>query len=450
MAFQSDTSFAGFLSTTARSVALAESAPAMNFLLEERLPALREQTFLNEKSGHAPAGWDVISWWEAFGNHYSDRVARPLRRAPEVSTFADENSDNHLAIESHQDVVRLESLKALHQRFPGDFDSPADLAVELRNLVRSRQPGQAGTFSVDQRSRLDSWVNELNHRRDAVRPMQHRSTKQSGYWQFPTGRLELRNVLGLTHFAGSATNRSPSLCAATISPAWSALRGKPELQLGQQFQLSSKPVALRPALPSSHSRKQLLTPTHLDSESRSDLSEDGGLDFKSELIDSASTTNWTTSPWSAKSKTRSQRRPTSRPPGSDISACWSRTCSIVLTCRNHERSPPTLARRFACEPDTALDRLMRGVVPSGGASQLSVGEILDPLFEPGDAALDTAAAGWLEKRILGSVPENASLHRWVSGRRGVLPRHRGDGTSADGRDSSSPAQTPPPSAAWLL
>jgi hypothetical protein len=43
-----------------------------------------------------------------------------------------------------------------------------------------------------------------------------------------------------------------------------------------------------------------------------------------------------------------------------------------------------------------------------------VGEILDALFEPGDAALDTAAAGWLEKRILGPVPENTSLHRWVS------------------------------------
>lgn len=69
---------------------------------------------------------------------------------------------------------------------------------------------------------------------------------------------------------------------------------------------------------------------------------------------------------------------------------------------------------FAREPDTAFDRLVRGVVPLGGASQLSFGEILDALFDPGDTALDTAAAGWLEKRILGPVPENTSLHRWVS------------------------------------
>src|SRR5450432_3185730 len=101
MAFQSDTPFAGFLRRTARSAELAESAPAVNFLLEERLPAPREQTFLTEKPDPAPAGWDVLSWWETFGNHYGDRVARPLRRALEISTFAAENSDNHLAIESH-------------------------------------------------------------------------------------------------------------------------------------------------------------------------------------------------------------------------------------------------------------------------------------------------------------------------------------------------------------
>jgi tetratricopeptide (TPR) repeat protein len=69
---------------------------------------------------------------------------------------------------------------------------------------------------------------------------------------------------------------------------------------------------------------------------------------------------------------------------------------------------------FARDPGTALDRLVRGVVPLGGASQLSLGEILDVLFEPSDAALDTTAAGWLEKHILGPVPENTSLHRWVS------------------------------------
>ena len=69
---------------------------------------------------------------------------------------------------------------------------------------------------------------------------------------------------------------------------------------------------------------------------------------------------------------------------------------------------------FAREPDTAFDRLVRGLVPLGAAGQLSFGEVLDGLFEPGDAALDIAAAGWLERHILGLLPDGTSLHRWVA------------------------------------
>lgn len=69
---------------------------------------------------------------------------------------------------------------------------------------------------------------------------------------------------------------------------------------------------------------------------------------------------------------------------------------------------------FGREPDTAFDRLVRGLVPLGAAGQLSFGEILDAIFEPSDAALDAAAANWLGKRILGTVPDGSTLNRWVS------------------------------------
>lgn len=69
---------------------------------------------------------------------------------------------------------------------------------------------------------------------------------------------------------------------------------------------------------------------------------------------------------------------------------------------------------FAREPDTAFDRLVRGLVPLGGASQLSFGEILDALFEPGDAVLDSASAGWLTQHLLAQLPEHTSMHRWAS------------------------------------
>ena len=69
---------------------------------------------------------------------------------------------------------------------------------------------------------------------------------------------------------------------------------------------------------------------------------------------------------------------------------------------------------FAREPGTAFDRLVRGLVSLGGASQLSFGEILDALFEPGDAALDVASAAWLRSHILGPLTKNTSLHRWAA------------------------------------
>lgn len=65
------------------------------------------------------------------------------------------------------------------------------------------------------------------------------------------------------------------------------------------------------------------------------------------------------------------------------------------------------------DPDPAFDRLVRGIVPLGAAGQLSFGEILNGLFEPGDEILDTAAANWLGKRILGTIPDGSTLNRWV-------------------------------------
>lgn len=69
---------------------------------------------------------------------------------------------------------------------------------------------------------------------------------------------------------------------------------------------------------------------------------------------------------------------------------------------------------FARNPDTAFDRLVQGLVPLGGASQLSFGEILDTLFEPGDAVLDSASAGWLKQHVLAPLPDHTSIHRWAS------------------------------------
>lgn len=209
MAFQSDAPFAGLLRDTARTAVFAEAAPAANFLLEERLPAPREADFLLGKPALPSTGWDALSWWKKFVNHYSEKVALPLHAAPDISTFAAANQANHLAIESHQDVVRVESLSALHNRYSGDFDTLSDLATELRNLIQSREPGKAGTFTVEQRSRLESWVEELNQRRDARPAFAAPYGEVTSLLAAANWATQLRNVLGLSHLGGSSSKPLP-------------------------------------------------------------------------------------------------------------------------------------------------------------------------------------------------------------------------------------------------
>jgi len=62
MAFQGNPPFCGFLRDTALAGALAEAAPAVNFLLDERVPAEREPIFLASRLSATAAAWDVPSW----------------------------------------------------------------------------------------------------------------------------------------------------------------------------------------------------------------------------------------------------------------------------------------------------------------------------------------------------------------------------------------------------
>lgn len=287
MAFQSDTPFAGFLRTTAQSAVVSESAPAVNFLLEERLPVPREQTFLGETPGPAPAGWDVHAWLQTFGNHYSNRIARPTRRQTEVATFGSENRDNHLAgIESNQDVVRLMSAKALHERCGTEagFDTPNDLAIALRTLVRSREPGQAGLLNSDQRAQLADWLDGLNGKLDARPSFAAPFDEVKSLLAAPDWATQLRNKLGLSHFAGSPAKPLPVvLCRYNLSrveraarkarvAAWAAIPTVMEAGNGHGPGAAFFPF---PKAAASSSFGFGVTV---------DLSPSGGLDFKSELL----------------------------------------------------------------------------------------------------------------------------------------------------------------------
>lgn len=130
MAFQRDPAFSGFLRAAARGGVLAETAPAVNFLLEERLAATREQDFLATSGG--TAAWTVEQWWKTYANYYRESIACQRNLSRNIATFTAPNRDNHLPLESAQDVVRLESIPALFNIFQGFFDSAAQLTNELR------------------------------------------------------------------------------------------------------------------------------------------------------------------------------------------------------------------------------------------------------------------------------------------------------------------------------
>ena len=285
MAFQTDALFAGFLRGTTETDIFSESAPAVNFLLEERLSIPREHGFLAAKPGPTAVGWDVPSCWQTFGNYYSEKVARPLRHAPSVSTFSAENQDNHLAIESHQDVVRLESVSAMYLRYQGDFDSLSDLTTELSNLIQSRRVSKTGMVTDEQYPRLASWLEEINQRRDARPAFAAPLGEVEQLLSAPDWATQLRNVLGLSHLKGSVSrplpvvlfqyslSRAEQAARATKLSAWAAV--PTVLEAGG---VSGPGTAFFPY------PKAAADSNPFGFGITVDMSKNGGLDFKSELL----------------------------------------------------------------------------------------------------------------------------------------------------------------------
>jgi|ERR1035437_2327860 hypothetical protein len=97
MAFQSDNVFSDFLRQTARKPAVSESAPAVNFLLDERVPEQRETVFLASGPAITGSGWNSDSWLRTFGNHFAAHIGVSANNARRCATFDAINQSNHLA-----------------------------------------------------------------------------------------------------------------------------------------------------------------------------------------------------------------------------------------------------------------------------------------------------------------------------------------------------------------
>jgi hypothetical protein len=206
MAFQRDNVFSEFLRQTARKPAVSESAPAANFLLDERVPEQRETVFLAGGPTASGSGWNSDSWLRTFGNHYAAHIGVPTSGARRCATFAAINQSNHLAsTEPNQDVVRLESVAGFYERAKAGFDSLDKLDAALRYFTSHRD----GAIDPNEKSRLETWVDELNRKRDA-RPMFVAPFGEvESLLKLPDWATQLRNMLGLVHFGGTPNKPLP-------------------------------------------------------------------------------------------------------------------------------------------------------------------------------------------------------------------------------------------------
>jgi len=206
MAFQRDNVFSDFLRQTARNPDVSESAPAVNFLLDERVPERREAIFL--AGGHAAtgSGWNSDSLKRTYGNHFAAHIGVSANNANRCDTFGAINQPNHLAsTESNQDVVRLESVAGFFDRAKAGFDSLDKLLVSLRYYTSHRH----GAIDPDEKSRLEFWVDELNRKRDA-RPMFVAPFGEvESLLKLPDWPTHLRNMLGLVHHNGTPDKPLP-------------------------------------------------------------------------------------------------------------------------------------------------------------------------------------------------------------------------------------------------
>jgi hypothetical protein len=202
VAFKTAHSFAAFLRDAVSHGSVSESAPASNFLLEERLTPEREAAFLAEDPPAAGPPWNFQT---EYGNHFTRHVGVSRLRPRTCHTFGNDNKPAWSVwsgMQSHRDVVRLESVRGLFERNPSGYRSAEELADVLKSLV-------AGNLSDDDQERFRLWLRDMNGNRDG-RPM----------FAAPWGEVEpllshadwprrLRNAMGLVHLFGTSASLLP-------------------------------------------------------------------------------------------------------------------------------------------------------------------------------------------------------------------------------------------------
>lgn len=220
MAFQSDNVFSDFLRQTARNPDVSESAPAVNFLLDERVPDQRETGFLAKSPSATGSGWNSNSLKSTFGNHFAAHIGVPANKAKRCDTFDAINQPNFLPdTEPNQDVVRLESVAGFyHLAQKAGFDSLESLVTALRDVIANRGKQRDANkkqselqiwLADNKQSQLQIWLEELNRQRDARPVFVTPFSEIESILHLPDWATQVRNMLGLAHLFGEPNKPLP-------------------------------------------------------------------------------------------------------------------------------------------------------------------------------------------------------------------------------------------------
>lgn len=229
--FQHKQPFFDFLRGTCGTSAVAVSAPAENYILEERLSARREHDFLVLSGFLTAAPAAPPDWFAQHVNYTKRRVARRgFPRGTLAATFADENRSAWLEVQPAEDVVRVETIEGLCERAQWELTA-TDARTLVQRMLDERSAGQSTPPDVE--ARLKKWLKKVNDAGDSrpafvapfaeVEPLLGRAD-----WAD-----RLRNALGLGHVRATDAGPAPILLmqysldrvrAAYLgkAPAWAA------------------------------------------------------------------------------------------------------------------------------------------------------------------------------------------------------------------------------------
>lgn len=193
MAFQGKSPFFDFLQNTAAIPALEHSAPAENYILDERVPDARENDFLSLSGFSASSPATVAEWYTQIVNYSTIRVSR----AAVSSTFDTINRPNWLSLQPDWDVVRIETIYGLCSRAGGSDVDETEAMILIQEMLDARTSGRP--MDPNREARLEKWLEEVNDGSDQRPAFVAPYVEVEAILSRPDWANRLRDAFGLGH-----------------------------------------------------------------------------------------------------------------------------------------------------------------------------------------------------------------------------------------------------------